>query len=325
MVHRIASLLPSATEIVCAVGARAELVGVSHECDFPAGVSSLPVLTRARLSPVRSSRAIDADVRAVLQDALAVYEIELERLRDVRADVIVTQDLCDVCAVSLDDVRAAVARLGVEGVRIVNLHPTRLDDIWSDIERVAVALGRAEDGARVRAELRSRVASIAARASAPVERPRVLAVEWLDPILIAGMWLPELVTLAGGTTMVTSPGEHAPTLPLDALRALDPDVVLVKPCGFSLDRTLEERNVLVENLPWNEWRCVREGRVYVADGNAYFNRPGPRIVESLEILAGCVHPEAFADFRHAHRGSVVRLERDLSRHPFDGSPGRRMR
>jgi iron complex transport system substrate-binding protein len=317
MPHRIASLLPSATEIVCALGARAELVGVSHECDFPLGVEGLPVLTRARLRPLRTSREIDADVRLVLQDALAVYEIDLERLREARADVIVTQDLCDVCAVSLDDVRAAVARLGVEGVRIVNLHPTRLEDIWADIERVAVALRRGVDGARVVGGLRSRAEAIAARASQVTARPLVLAVEWLDPIMVAGMWMPELAALAGGTMMVTHPGEHAPTLSLDALRALDPDVVVVKPCGFSLDRTLEEVSVLKENLPWNDWRCVREGRVYVADGNAFFNRPGPRIVESLEILAGCVHPEVFGDFRRAHRDAVVRLDAKIARHPFE--------
>ncbi len=317
MVHRIASLLPSATEIVCAVGAQAELVGVSHECDFPNGVQALPVLTRARLRPVRSSRAIDAEVRAVLEDALAVYEIEIERLRAAQADVIVTQDLCDVCAVSLDDVRAAVARLGVEGVRIVNLHPTRLEDIWSDIERVAIALGHAAEGAKLLAGLRARVAAIHARTSRILERPRVLAVEWLDPIMVAGMWLPELITLGGGTTMVTEPGEHAPTLRLDELRALDPDVLLVKPCGFTLGRTLEEVSVLAEMLPWKTWRCVREGRVYVSDGNAYFNRPGPRIVESLEILAGCLHPGAFLDFRRAHRNSVVRLDVAFVRHAFD--------
>jgi iron complex transport system substrate-binding protein len=317
MAHRVASLLPSATEIVCAVGAQSELVGVSHECDFPVGVEAFPVLTRARLRPVRSSRAIDAEVRSVLQDALAVYEVELDRLRSARADVIVTQDLCDVCAVSLDDVRVAVARLGVEGVRIVNLHPTRLGDIWNDIERVAVALGREEDGSRLLGSLRSRMDAIHARASGLARRPRVLAVEWLDPIMIAGMWLPELVGLAGGTMMVTEPGAHAPTLGLEALRALAPDVVLVKPCGFPLDRTLEELKVLAENVPWSEWRCVREGRVYVADGNAYFNRPGPRIVESLEILAGCLHPDVFADFRRKHRDSVVRLDAGLVQHPFD--------
>jgi iron complex transport system substrate-binding protein len=312
MAHRIASLLPSATEIVCALGAENDLVGVSHECDFPERVSSLPALTRARLRPVRSSREIDEDVRSIVRDALAVYDVEIDRLREARADIIVTQDLCDVCAVSLDDVQAAVARLGMQGVRIVNLRPMVLEDIWLDIQRVADAVGRTDDGQGVVATLRARVDTIAERARATASRPRVLTVEWLDPIMIGGMWMPELVERAGGTAMVTRPGEHAPTLSLEALRSLEPDVVVVKPCGFSLDRTRAELSLLESNLPWREWSCVREGRVFAADGNAYFNRPGPRIVESLEILAGCVHPEAFEDFRHKHRGSAVRIAPSLA-------------
>jgi len=314
---RVASLLPSATEIVCALGARDLLVGVSHECDFPADVAGLPALTRARLAPVTKSRAIDAEVRAVLQDALAVYEIELDRLAAARPDLIVTQDLCDVCAVSLDDVRAAVARLARrDDIRIVNLHPMRLADVWADIARVADALARPEAGARLVSGLCARVAAIEARAAACHGRPRVLAIEWIDPVMVGGMWMPELIALAGGTPLVTRPGEHAPTLTRETLADLAPDVVLVKPCGFPLERTLAELDALAAALPWGEWAAVRAGRVYAADGNAYFNRPGPRLVESLEILAACTHPGAFADFRRAHCGAVVRLDADLRTEPW---------
>ena len=292
---RIASLLPSATEIVCALGARAELVGRSHECDFPAGVESVPVLTSARIGPLPSSRAIDSAVRDVLKDALAIYQIDLTGLREARADLIVTQDLCDVCAVSLHDVRSAVARLAQKDVAIVNLHPMRLADIWDDLARVAEAIGRAGTGARVASELRARVAEVARRAAATGPRPRVLTVEWMAPVMIGGMWMPELVTLAGGEPLVTRPGDHAPTLAPGDLASLDPEVVVVKPCGFPLARTLEELDVLRSSLP-RAWRA----RVYAADGNAYFNRPGPRIVESLEILAACVHPETFPDFARKH-------------------------
>jgi len=310
---RVASLLPSATEIVCALGARETLVGVSHECDFPAGVADLPALTRARLKPVTTSRDIDTDVRAILQDALAVYEIELDRLATARPELIVTQDLCDVCAVSLDDVLAAVAKLAErDDIRIVNLHPMRLGDVWDDIARVAAALARPETGGRVVDDLRARVADIQARSAARDGRPRVLSIEWIDPVMIGGMWMPELIALAGGIALVTKPGDHAPTLRREALAALSPDVVLVKPCGFPLERTLDELEALRTSLPWNQWAAVRAGRVYVADGNAYFNRPGPRLVESLEILAACVHPWAFPDFRRKHRGAVVRLQPDLS-------------
>ncbi|WP_437913148.1 ABC transporter substrate-binding protein [Sorangium sp. So ce302] len=314
---RIASLLPSATEIVCALGAQSELVGVSHECDFPEGLTGLPVLTRPRLRPARSSREIDAAVRDVLRDALAVYDIDLDALREARPDVIVTQDLCDVCAVSFDDVRAAVARLARQDVRIINLHPTRLDDIWADIRRVAEGIGRPAGGEALVERLRARVAAVAARAAAAPGRPRVLAVEWIDPVMIGGTWMPELITLAGGEPLVTRPGEHAPTLSPAALAALDPDVVMIKPCGFTLERTLDELDLLPRVLPWATYRAVAQGRVYIADGNAFFNRPGPRIVESLEILAACAHPALFADARRAHARSVVRIDAELRRHAFE--------
>jgi iron complex transport system substrate-binding protein len=314
MGHRVASLLPAATEIVCAVGAEADLVGISHECDFPDAVRGLPALTRARVHPVGTSRAIDREVRQVLQDALAVYEIELARLEAARPDVIVTQDLCDVCAVSFDDVCAAVAKLVDRSIRIVNLHPTRFGDVWSDIERVAEALGRAAEGGEVIRRLQARASEIAARSAARGARPRVVSIEWIEPVMIGGMWMPELIEMAGGEPLVTRPGEHAPTLAMDALRGLSPDVVVVSPCGFPRDRTLEELHELRGALPWESWPAVRAGRVYVADGNAYFNRPGPRIVESLEILAACLHPDAFPDFLGKHRSAVVRVDADLKQH-----------
>jgi iron complex transport system substrate-binding protein len=282
---RIVSLLPSATEHIVAVGARDELVGVSHECDHPADVVGLPVLTRCRTSLGRDSLAIDRSVRNLLKTAAAVYEVDVDALAALRPDVIVTQDLCDVCAVSYDDVCAAARTLANPDLRIVNLHPTRLDDIWADLAKVGEALGR--DAAGVLDTLRARVAAIAAR-TAGLARPRVLTVEWLDPVMVGGTWMPELVELAGGTALVTTPGQHAPTLSDEALAALDPEVVLVKPCGFDIPRTLQEQarvTAIAAMFP--------RARTFVADGNAFFNRPGPRIVESLEILAAAVHPEVF--------------------------------
>jgi iron complex transport system substrate-binding protein len=305
---RIASLLPSATEIVCAVGGLEELVGRSHECDYPPGVEPVPVLTSPRIGPLVSSRAIDAAIREVLKDALAVYEIDVEGLRHARPDVIVTQDLCDVCAVSLADVRAAVARLAQKNVVIANLHPTRLEDIWADIRRVADAIDRSDAGREVVRDLRARVDRIASRARGAAPRPRVLSIEWIDPVMIGGMWMPELIALAGGEPLVTTPGQHAPTLATPQLEALDPDIIVVKPCGFDRERTLAQLPILREMLPWSAWGARR---IYVADGNAYFNRPGPRIVESLEILAACLHPERFGDFAEKHREGFVELTHDL--------------
>ena len=172
------------------------------------------------------------------------------------------------------------------------------------------------EGAAVVRGLQARVSDITKRGAARAARPRVVSIEWLDPVMVGGMWMPELIERAGGIPLVTRPGDHAPTLTKDALLALTPDVVLIKPCGFPLDRIIEELPLLRTSLPWESWRAVQEGRVYVADGNAYFNRPGPRIVESLEILAACLHPEAFDDFRNKHRDSVSRVDADLKQHAF---------
>jgi iron complex transport system substrate-binding protein len=282
---RIASLLPSATEHVCALGARADLVGVSHECDFPADVVGLPVLTRPRVSLGRESLAIDRSIRNLLEKAAAVYEVDVDALKTVQPDVIVTQDLCDVCAVSYDDVCAAARALGNPDVRIVNLHPTRLADVAADLASVAAAIGR-DPGPAVRAM--NEQMELVRRHASDLDRRRVLTIEWLAPVMIGGTWMPELVAMAGGEPLVTSPGDHAPTLTDDALAALEPDVVLVKPCGFDVARTMEER-VRVDALR----ALFPRARFYVADGSAYFNRPGPRIADSLEILASAVHPEVF--------------------------------
>ena len=317
MPQRIVSLLPSATEIVCALGARADLVGVSHECDFPADVLGLPVLTRAKFRKASSSAAIDRAVRDVVRDALAVYEVDSERLATLAPDVIVTQDLCDVCAVSMDDVRAAVARLAHrDSIEVVSLSPTCLDDILADIERTGVALGRPADGARVVREARERIEAVRARAHAAATRPSVLSIEWLEPVMIGGMWMPELITLAGGAPLVTQPRDHAPTLGLAELEALDPDVVLIKPCGFPLEESLAELDVLPRVLPWSRWKAVANGNVFLADGNAYFNRPGPRIVDSLEILAACVHPVELGELRARYASAVRRVRPDLGVEPW---------
>ncbi|MCW5893462.1 MAG: ABC transporter substrate-binding protein [bacterium] len=302
---RIVSLLPSATEIVCALGAAAEVVGISHECDHPPEIRDRRVLTRARLDASGSSRAIDAAVRAVVRDALSVYEVDEDGLAALAPDVIVTQDLCEVCAVSLGDVRAAVARLAHrDDVRIVSLTPTRLAHVLDDALRVAAAIGRVPAGTRLRASMTARIDAIAARAARAGRRPRVVSLEWIDPLMLGGTWMPELIALAGGEAVGVAAGAAAPTIDASVLAALRPDVVVVKPCGFSLARALAERDLIertvVRPLP-------RHAQVWVTDGNAFFNRPGPRLVESLEIMAACVHPEAFDDFAQAHAAVLTRV------------------
>jgi iron complex transport system substrate-binding protein len=302
---RIVSLLPSATEIVCALGARADLVGVSHECDFPDDVRSLPTLTSPRAPGSGTSAAIDRSVRELLREALSFYDVDHERLAALAPDLIVTQDLCEVCAVSIEDVMGALARLAQrDHIEIVSLHPTRLDDVWGDIERVGAALGRTEAARRLRAELEQRVRAIAERARAARTFPRVATIEWLEPLMLGGTWMPDLVELAGAEAVGVEPGGPARTLTPDELCALAPDVVLIKACGFSLPRVLEERAALAYALP--EMLRAR-ARVYATDGSAFFNRSGPRLVESLQILCACTHPALFADFAAQHADVVARL------------------
>jgi iron complex transport system substrate-binding protein len=299
---RVVSLLPSATEMICALGAKDRLVGVSHECDFPEDIRDRTVLTTARIDALGSSKAIDAAVREVVRGALSIYTVDETKLAALAPDLIVTQDLCEVCAVSLDDVRRAVARLAHRAaVDIVSLRPTRLEHVWGDVETVATALGRADKGVELRRELEARVAAVAARAARAPSRPRVVSIEWLDPVMLGGTWMPELIELAGGVPVGARAGEPAPTLSPNELAGLEPEVVVVKPCGFTTERTMQERS-LVESIA----ASAPAARVYVSDGNAFFNRPGPRLVESLEILAACVHPDVFADLAVAHSRDVFR-------------------
>lgn len=306
---RVASLLPSATEMVCALGCEEQLVGVSHECDWPTGVVGKRVLTSSKIALSPASGTIDRDIRALLKDALAVYDIDEAGLAEANPDVIVTQDLCDVCAVSFDDVVEAVKKLTNPDVTIINLRPMRLADIWADIRRVGVALHRELAAESVLAEMDRRVEAVRERAAALDARPNVLTIEWIDPPMLGGTWMPELVEIAGGRALVTSPGDHAPTVSREQLEQLDPapDVVLIKPCGFPLARTISEAHALSELLAGLPWPALSKGAVWIADGNAYFNRPGPRIVDSLEILAACVHPPAFEDFAERHAGAFRRF------------------
>ncbi len=299
---RVVSLLPSATEHITALGHQESLVGISHECDFPDGLQGLPILTSSKVLTRGTSLEIDQDVRRVLKEALGVYDIDTARLAEVRPDVIVTQDLCDVCAVSLKDVQAATRALLGEHVRIVNLHPMCLDDIWSDMRAVAEALGAQDRLAEVLAERHGRMQRVVERSKDLAQRPRTLTIEWLDPVMLGGLWMPELIEMAGGEPMVTTKGEKAPTWTDEDLAKLDPapEAVLIKPCGFDLNRTAAEAQAFAARLQSFDWPAVRDQRVYVADGNAFFNRPGPRIVESLEILAASLHPEAFRDLAEQH-------------------------
>jgi iron complex transport system substrate-binding protein len=292
--ERVASLLPSTTEIVCALGLGRSLVGRSHECDFPPEVRALPVLTEAKLDARAPSREIDDRVKQLVRDALSIYRVDAEKLRALAPSLVLTQEQCDVCAASPKDVEEALASWTGARPRVVSLAPSTLGDVWGDLVRVASALGVPERGEALAEKLASRLTDVSERALRIRPRPCVAAIEWTDPLMAAGNWMPELIALAGGENLFGETGRHSPWLEWEALRAADPDLIVVLPCGFDLARTRREMAPLVARPGWGELRAVREGRVFLADGNQYFNRPGPRLVESLEILAEILHPSAFA-------------------------------
>lgn len=300
---RVVSLIASATEIVAALGCRDSLVAVSHECDFPPSVEGLPRVTEPKFDVSGTSAEIDRRVKEVLRDALAVYWVDAVRLKALEPDVIVTQDQCEVCAVSLADVEQAVCDWTGSDLRVVSLRPDSLADLWRDIRSVAAALDREEAGERLVEELRSRMAEVADRARRLRTRPRVATIEWADPLMAGGNWVPELVEMAGGTNLFGEAGNHSPWMDWDGLAAADPDAIVLMPCGFGLPRVIEDVEMLSKRREWRGLRAVREGRVFATDGNQYFNRPGPRLAESLEILAEILHPEEFA-FGHEGTGWI---------------------
>jgi len=302
-VKRIVSLIPSATEIVCALGFEGHLVGRSHECDFPESVKRLPSCTEPSFDPSGSSREIHERVQTRLQEALSMYRVDVEKLAGLQPDLIITQAQCEVCAVSLQDVERAVGDWVGSRPSLVSLSPNGLMDVWSDITRVAEALGDPTRGAALTDGLQARVRTIGEKTKVLPTRPTVACLEWLDPLMASANWMPELVSLAGGRNLFGEAGTHAPWITWEALREKDPDVVVVLPCGFSIARTQQDMPLLTGKPDWADLQAVRNGRVYLTDGNQYFNRPGPLMAESLEILAEIFHPSMF-HFGHEGTGWV---------------------
>jgi iron complex transport system substrate-binding protein len=293
---RILSLLPATTEIVCALGRRASLVGRSHECDFPEDVRDLPSPSAPRLDPHAPSRAIDDRVTELLSRALSIYEIDPEKLRALAPDLIITQTLCAVCAASEDDVRAALETFPAPKPRLLSVSASSLEGVWRDIATIAQAIDAIPAGEALLASLRQRVEALS-EAARLLPKRRVACIEWIDPLMSAGNWVPELVARAGGENLFGHAGEGSPWCSWESITAADPEVLLVFPCGFDLARGLDETRALCGLPGWSGLRAVQEKRVYVIDGNQYLNRPGPRLVESLEIIAEALHPEHFS-FQH---------------------------
>ncbi len=292
---RIVSLLASATEMVAALGCLDQLVGRSHECDYPPEVQSLPVVSRVQINVDTSSAEIDAQVKQLAREttrpadpalkALSIYAIDVQQLEALRPDVIFTQTQCEVCAVSERDVIQAVAQLTGLQPRIVSLAPYRLSDVWQDVLRVGQTLNRSGKAEVLISGYKKRLEHLKHIVAQSEMKPRVTVLEWLDPLMAAGNWTPELVDYAGGENVFGEVGAHSPWLSWEELHAADPDVLVLSPCGFTLERTLKDVPILQRHPLWQSLQAVQNGRVYAIDGNQYLNRSGPRLVESAELLA----------------------------------------
>lgn len=291
---RIVSLLPSATEIVAALGLAERLVGRSHACDYPPEIAHLPSMTRPRVDPAKPSRGLHRDVRKLVERALSVFEVDADRLRAAKPDIILTQHQCEACAVTEKDLTAALATWTGASPRIVSLAPTTLKQVWDTFGVVGETLDIRWAGRELAERARERVEVIAERVQPLIKaRPTVACIEWLDPPMIAGNWVPEIIEAAGGRAVLATRGEHAGSTTLAKIAAADADAAVLMPCGFDLARTVAEGRNFMARPSMARTRAGRAGKVWAVDGNAYFNRPGPRLVTSVEILTEILHPGLF--------------------------------
>lgn len=298
---KIVSLLPSATEIVCRLGLKSHLVGISHECDFPEDLGTIPKLTRPKLDPNQRGRQIHESVVSMLKNSLSIYEVDTEKLASLAPDLIITQDQCKVCAVSLEEVERAVCDFTKKQTKICSLSPHCLDDIHRDFLKVGLATNQADEAKNLITEFWIQLNSINAKVGTDlVGRPKVLCLEWLEPLMVGGGWIPELVKLAGAEPLIVNYPEKFKTVSWSQIQEADPDYVVIFPCGYPISKTADEIKTSKELSELNSLRAMKEGRVFICDGNHYFNRPGPRIPDSCEILASLFFPEKFVSARTKH-------------------------
>ncbi|MGH2807819.1 MAG: cobalamin-binding protein [Actinomycetota bacterium] len=289
---RVVSLLPSATEIVFAIGAEDVLCGVSCDCDYPAGVTTKPVVSATTLPITETSSpgAIDAMVREQLAESDSIYTLDRSLIRSLQPDVILAQDLCRVCAVPSGDVEEALDVIGCRA-DVLSLDPNSLTDVLHNIVHVGVAVGREERAREVVDSLRARLDGVRRATEAASPRPRVVTIEWHDPLFNGGHWIPEMVAIAGGDDMLGAPGARSRTVEWTEVVAADPDVIVFMPCGYDLEGAIAQVPLLLESEGFRGTRAAHSGDVFVADSSAYFSRSGPRLVDGVEILAGILHPD----------------------------------
>jgi len=290
---RIVSFLPSATEIVCSLGLADELVGITHECDHPPEARRKPVVVRSTVEMAgMTDREIDEAGSQRIRSSQSMYQVDESLLRKLDPDLILTQDLCQVCAPSGNEVSRVLKSLSRQP-QILWLTPRNLEGIFENVLSVGEAVGKSATALHLVSDLRERVAQIRDKNEKTGNRPRVFCIEWFDPIYCSGHWMPELVELAGGRDELGRKGQDSVRLPWDQVRVCAPEILILTPCGYNLKQVLARASVFTRNPGWEKLPAVRENRVYAVDANSYFARPGPRIVDGLELLAHLIHPELF--------------------------------
>ena len=297
---RIASLLPSATEIVCSLGFAKQLVARSHECDYPASAQDAAICTRSKINPAASSREIDDQVKKLSTASISLFDVDMDLLRKLNPDLILTQAQCDVCAVSEKEIEAMLGDWGGKRPEIVSLTPTRFPHLWDNIKTVADAIGARSQCKELLDDLKNKCVDLIERSSSATRKPRVLCLEWLDPLMSGGNWIPDMVGMAGGENLMAEAGKHSDWITMEDVSTANPNVIILLPCGFDLQRTITEVKVLESQPGWNKLKAVKKKRVFATDGSAFFNRPGPRLVDSLEILGEIFYPGVI-DYGHANK------------------------
>ena len=302
MKKRVLSLLSSTTEVVYALGCEDQLVGRSHECDYPPAVITLPICTEPKFNVDGSSIEVDGQVKSILQNALSVYYINEDLLKELKPDIILTQSQCEVCAVSEKDVKGVVKNITGINPDIISVEPNSVKDIFKDIKIIAEALNVVDKGADLIGFMKNRIRTLKKSYDDKLELT-VAAIEWIDPLMAAGNWVPELIEMAGGINLFGEAGKHSPWMEYKDLIENDPDNIIIMPCGYNIQKSIIEIDSLIKQKGWKEINAVQNDKVYITDGNQFFNRPGPRIIESLEILIEIFHNDK-TDFKHIDSGWI---------------------
>ena len=302
---KIVTLIPSATEIVAFLGQKNSIIGRSHECDYPHGLNHVAKLTSPKINVDGTSLEIDKQINTILENSLSVYKVDVQKLKDLDPDFIITQAHCEVCAVSFSEVENIVSKNLNKSTKIISLQPNTLNDVFNDIKRVAKDLNiENEFNNKLIENLNKRLLKIKKLSQEQESKPTIACIEWMDPLMIAGNWIPEMVKISGGTNILGKSGNDSHWIKFEELINKDPDIIIFLPCGFNIKKTKEELKIILKkNDSWKELKAFKNEKLFVADGNQFFNRPGPRLIESLEIFAEVIHPKIF-NFKHEGTGFI---------------------